>query len=372
MGAHFGRLLGRIPERGWYTAACPSTQLPMHGVTDLPSVTCVDLLALPKVAHPATSARDVPKRLRWRYVVALAITTLIAATLAADRWLRVTTIESIPSPPVPATSLFAEPVPIVVTVSARGHRAPWITTEEEVRTSVELWKRMDLQDWNDVPPPLRAASLDNMLRRYSSILNTPAGWDKMNAFDWDAVPQPIRTVAYRRMVAYWSGFYDVGSAFNLPAGRISETLAAIVMSESWFDHRARSVNRDGSWDVGLGQASFFARQRLRELHDSGRVDAALTENDYDNPWMATRFVALWMKLMLVESDGDLERAVRAYNRGIADAHDRLGTAYFDTVQQRLSRYIWNIDAPPSWDYVWHHSREVVRTSTAGAHERRTQ
>ena len=153
---------------------------------------------------------------------------------------------------------------------------------------------MHLEDWNGVRSPLRAASLDNMLRRYADILNNPSAWDRMNAFDWDAVPQPIRTVAYRRMVAYWSGFYDVGSAFNLPSGAISETLAAIVMSESWFDHRARSVNRDGRWDLGLGQASFFARQRLRELHAAGRVDAALTEDDYANPWMATRFVALWM------------------------------------------------------------------------------
>jgi hypothetical protein len=307
--------------------------------------------------------------LRWRYVAAFALVTVVAGTLAADRWLRVTTTQSIPSTRVPLAGLFAESVPIMVTVAARGHRAPWTTTEEEVLSSVELWKRMDLEDWNAVRPTLRAASLDNMLLRYANILNNPAAWDRMSAFDWDAVPQPIRTVAYRRMVAYWSGFYDVGSAFNLPAGRISETLAAIVMSESWFDHRARSMNRDGSWDVGLGQASLFARQRLRELHDSGRVDAALTETDYDNPWMATRFVALWMNLMLDESDGDLERAVRAYNRGIADAHDRLGAAYYATVQQRLSRYIWNVDAPPSWDYVWRHARKVVRT---GPQEWRTQ
>ena len=125
--------------------------------------------------------------------------------------------------------------------------------------------------------PLRAAGLDNMLRRYAGILNNPSAWDRMDAFDWDAVPQPIRTVAYRRMIAYWSGFYHVGAASTCRRGTIADTLAAIVMSESWFDHRARSVNRDGTWDVGLGQASFFARQRLRDLHASGRVDAALTE-----------------------------------------------------------------------------------------------
>jgi hypothetical protein len=50
----------------------------------------------------------------------------------------------------------------------------------------------------------------------------------------------------------------------------------------------------------------------------------------------------------------------------------LGAVYFAAVQQRLSRYIWNLDAPPSWDYVWRHAREMVRTSSTGAHEWRTQ
>jgi hypothetical protein len=289
----------------------------------------------------------------------VAIVAAVLLGVAFDRWLRSTTTASIPPLRNPATALFAASIPIAVTVSAAGQHAPWIATEEELRHSTELWKRMHLQDWNGVPPTLRAEGLDNMLRHYSGILNDPAAWDSMNAFDWDAVPQPVRTVAYRRMIAYWSGFYHVGSAFNLPAGRVSETLAAIVMSESWFDHRARSVNRDGTLDVGLGQASFFARQRLRELHASGRVDATLAEDDYDNPWMATRFVALWMNLMLEESNGDLERAVRAYNRGITDAQDRWGAEYFTTVQRRLSQYIWNVGAPASWDYVWRHAREMV-------------
>lgn len=336
-------------------------------------LTPVDAVGLQDANRRSDSpALRVPKRCRLGYRGAAVIAALMTLVAIADQWLRTTTVASIPLSPAPRTGLFAVPVPIAVTVSAAGHHAPWITTEQELRDSVELWKRMHLEDWNSVRSPLRAASLDNMLRRYADILNNPAAWDRMNAFDWDAVPQPIRNVAYRRMVAYWSGFYDVGSAFNLPAGAVSETLAAIVMSESWFDHRARSVNRDGSWDVGLGQASPFARQRLRELHASGQVDAALTEGDYDNPWVATRFVALWMNLMLEESNGNLERAVRAYNRGIADAHDSLGAAYFATVQQRLSRYVWNVNAPPAWDYVWRHAREMVRTSATGVHEWRTK
>jgi hypothetical protein len=81
--------------------------------------------------------------------------------------------------------------------------------------------------------------------------------------------------------------------------------------------------------------------------------------------MATRFVALWMKLMLQESGGDMERAIRAYNRGSADAMDALGATYLSTVQQRLGRYIRNVDSPSSWNHVWRRSRQAV---AAGASE----
>lgn len=304
---------------------------------------------------------DLSRRLRWRAVAVVVTAALIALAVAGERQWRASVIASIPVPPTPAAGLFDDPVPIEIMVSAGiGQRAPWRTTEAELRESVELWKRMHLEDWDGVPPLLQLEGLDGLLLRYRGILNNPAAWDRMDAFDWDDVPQPVRTVAFRRMVAYWAGFYDVGATFGLPAPLVAETLAAIVMSESWFDHRARSANRDGTIDIGLAQASPFARERLRQLHARGQVDAALSDEDYDNPWMAARFVALWMQLMLNESGGDLDMAVRAYNRGTGDAGDRLGADYLAAVQRRLTRYIRNSGAPPAWDFVSRRSRELIQ------------
>jgi hypothetical protein len=200
-------------------------------------------------------------------------------------------------------------------------------------------------------------SLDEMFDHYRHVLMNPGAWAAMTAADWDLVPQPMRTVAYRQMCAYWAAYYELGASHQLPVGMVAELLAAIVMSESWFDHRARSVNVNGSVDIGLSQASEFARERIRQLHARGAIDATFTEDDYYNPWLATRFVAIWTSLLLDEADGDLDRAVRAYNRGIERAHDEMGVAYQEKVHRRLVRFIRNTDAPVAWNYLWWKARD---------------
>jgi hypothetical protein len=241
--------------------------------------------------------------------------------------------------------------PVTVTVTAGGQRVEWHTSIHEVRTDCTLWRRMHLADWNAIPETLQREGLDNMLEKYRPILMSPSAWDAMGPIDWDRVPQPMRTVAYRQMTAYWAAYYDVGAKYDIPPRRIADTLAAIVMSKSWFDHRGLFVNGDGTQDIGLARTSDFARRRLRGLHELGVVDVGPTDDAYYNPWIATRFVAIWMSLMLHEAAGDLGLAIRAYHRGIGKAHDNFGSVYLQTVQRRLKRFIRNLNAPPAWDYT---------------------
>ncbi len=267
-----------------------------------------------------------------------------------------TDIPMLPAPDL--SNLFTDRTPVSITMTIGGEPVEWLTTPDDLRGSVTLWRRLHLAEWNQVPEPLRRQGLDRMLTRYRPILMRPSRWDTMTADEWDDVPQPMRTLAYRQMMSYWSGYYDIGGAYDLAPRAVSNMLSAIVMSESWFEHRAVGTNRDGTQDFGLGGASEYARGRLRELSALQVVDVSLDDEMYANPWAATRFVAVWMSLMLDEAGGDLDLAVRIYHRGATNANDRLGTAYLAAVRRRLSVFIRSQDSPPAWDYVWRKGRDM--------------
>lgn len=272
-------------------------------------------------------------------------------------------------PPLDTYPLFVDSAPVDFTI--RGGVAPWRATASELRSDIRLWRRLHLADWDTVPAAARVHGLDALMAHYRPLLIAPAAWDAMSAADWDAIPQPVRTVAYRQMIAYWAGFYHVGRDYQLDAAVVRDTMAAIAMQESWLDHRAMSRSRSGNRDLGLAQASDFARARMAAWHLEGRIDFRLSDADFYNPWQATRFLALWMKQLLQESSGDLDLAVRAYHRGSGDAKDARGTAYLALVQQRRARFIRNHDAPPSWRHVWHlgHAVEQEEWTWLTAHGR---
>lgn len=279
----------------------------------------------------------------------LASQSLAAAARSMTSWLE---------PPVPAVAgvdiyeaLF-DVSPVALTITAGPERIPYRGTRDQVLTDPTLWRRMHLADWNGVPAPLRERAIDAMLSQYRVLFAAPGLWSHMTAHDWDDVPQPVRVVAYLEMVDYWTHYYAVGASQQIPTAVVADAIAAIIMSESWFNHRATNVDYAGERDFGLAQASAAARERMRRLYDAGEIDVRLEDEDYFNPWAATRFAAIWMSRLLERTRGDLDVAIRAYHRGLSRAFDERGDRYLAAVGDRRSRFILNQAAPAAWDYLW--------------------
>ncbi len=230
----------------------------------------------------------------------------------------------------------------------------------QFRTDHPLWARMHFEDWDRLPAHEREEPLRNMLIRSGTVIHAGDCWPLMTAQHWDVVPQPIRAIAILGVLEYWTRYYAVGELFEHDIVQMVQVVQAVVMSESWFEHRSLLVNRDGTEDIGLAGASAYARGVVVKWHAAGRLDFTLDADDYFNPWHAGRFVAFWFDLMLREAEGDVDVAIRAYNQGISRAWAGHGDDYLAAVRRRQRQFIaagvsrsptWNIartwrDAPP--------------------------
>lgn len=275
-----------------------------------------------------------------------------AAVVAVDLAERHLVVTSTDLSQVHPISVWRLPALFPITVTAEWHKVRHLASARALRADRFLWRQMHVDDWDRVPSPLREQALRRMFTRHAALLSAPDRWEMMTAHDWDAVPHPVRVVAFVRMLEHWRAYYDLGAAHGLPARLTNDTIAAIVMAESYFEHRSLNVNQWGNRDLGLAAASDSARRRLSKLHAAGVVDFTLQAEDYFNPWHATRFVVVWTSRLLDRLDGDLDRVIGAYHRGERNAADEKGLKYRADVERRRRFFQDRASGPPTWRYVW--------------------
>lgn len=286
---------------------------------------------------------------------------LIAIAGAAALTLHVAVPPDVVLLPEPAQDLW--PVPVLrfptadltlveATVMDGWETKPIVVTAEEVRTDRFLWLEMFFRNWDRLPSPLREEGLTALSRRHRRVLRGPETWRTMDAEDWDRVPQPMRAMAVLGMIDCWRGRYRPGERFRLSARDVADRMKAIAMSESWFLHRAESENADGTRDVGIGQASAPTRSRIRVLYVRGVSDFGLADDEYLDPWKATRALVYWFSLLLEEVSGDLDLATRAYNVGAEGAREGRGNGYLEGVRRRERDYVRGPGPSPSPSWRW--------------------
>jgi hypothetical protein len=296
-----------------------------------------------------------PRSARWLTIIVATCSLALVATYtyAVNRWTG-GLLQSLPREN--QLSLYAllwdqTPVPLNITVGWQKIRVTM--PADRVRSDRVLWRQMFFDDWDRVPSGLREQSLDRMWTQYAWVVHDPSAWDRMAVYDWNQIPQPIRAMAFIEMVRYWSGAYQVGASYGLPRGTVTDTMAAIMITESWFEHQSSYTNSAGNRDIGLAQASDHTRQSLARLRARGAIDfAPERDEDYFDPWKATRVLAIWFQLMLNETGGDLEAAIRAYHKGAPLARAGDGAEYLKMVVDRRRRFMRDQGDSPTWRFLW--------------------
>lgn len=316
------------------------------------------LIERPYAHIPA--AEPAPRWWRWlrRALLLLLLLAVAAAAVAAVRVYRFVN-DPVPVPRVeprdPLASLF-DTTPVPITLTAAWQKARRTVPAYQLLRDHTIWQGMHFGDWDGVPPPIRERALTAMIERYERVFTGPRVWRRMSIHEWDAVPQAIRTMAYLRMVWYWADYEQVGVEFGLEPSRVAQTIGAIVMSESWFEHRAINENQWGNRDLGLAQCSDHCRRVLGEMAEAGEIGFVLSEEDYFDPWVGTRVATVWFKRELGRADGNIDLAIRAYHRGMDAASEGEGQEYAEGVRRRRAKYILRQGAPESWQFL---AREIA-------------
>jgi hypothetical protein len=310
-------------------------------------------------AHPALVEADeaatTAARSRLRPFVALLTIVLVTAAAAAGfaRLHEFVTARDTPrvAPAPSALNSVVDRRLVAITLTTPAWtKLREVVTVDRLRTDRRLWRQMHVGDWDLVPAAIREPALDNMIHAYAAVFEGPRRWRRMAAADWDNVPQPIRAMAYLRMIWHWAAAERVGVEFGLRPRRVAQTIGAIVMAESWFEHRAINENEWGR-DLGLAQCSTFCQRTMAAMALAGAIHFAPSEPDYFNPWVATRVATVWFERELHRAEGDVNLAIRAYHRGIDEAMDERGDAYLARVLRLREQYVREQKASASWRYL---------------------
>lgn len=223
-----------------------------------------------------------------------------------------------------------------------------LVTYEEVRTDRHLWASMFIRDWDRIPARLREEALHKMLARFGRLIDNTATWCHMTPENWDRVPHPIRAMAFMNMIARWEGCVGVSEDFGLPRELVVARLRAVAMAESWFEHRASNRNADGTFDLGLAQATESTRNILRLRGRTDLADFHFEDEEYFDPLKSTRVLVYWFALMLDETNGSLDLATAAYHVGSGRALRGEGAEYLDKVLSLEKRFMLGHSGSPTW------------------------
>ena len=308
----------------------------------------------PHVRGPArrSSAGRLPSVLGWMVLVLLAVGLVRLHQFASDR----DTPTPVAAPPPLESLSNLRPVTVTVTTPA-WTKVRRTVTVDNLKSDFTLWRQMHFNDWDRVPAKIRRPALLAMVRAHQRVLTGPSRWRGMTPSEWDDVPQPLRAMAYLRMIWHWAVVEEVGGEFGLRPRALAQSIGAIVMTESWFEHRALNVNQWGNRDLGLAQCSDYCREGISEMSEEGRIPFAPSELDYMNPWIATRVATVWFERELLAAGGDVDLAIRAYHRGQDAAMDEKGDVYLAQVLRLRERYIRAQTASPTWRLL---TQEVAR------------